>query len=193
MNLPPIVLASKSPRRLELLRLLGVAEPLILPAAEEAPVPSALPPEEAVLRIALAKARDVRPRAPEGSLILAADTIVVLEGQVMGKPRDEEDAFRMLRALSGRAHTVYTAVCLLYGAQELCRRVDTQVFFRPLSDGEIRRYIATGEPMDKAGAYGAQGLASLFIERMEGDFFNVVGLPLCAVGEMLNSLGFSLL
>ena len=191
--LPPVVLASKSPRRRELLAVLGIKDPLILPAGEEAPAPAALPPEEAVLHIARAKAMDVAPRAPAGSLVLAADTIVVLEGEILGKPADEADARRMLRALSGRSHTVYTAVALLCEGRELCRRVGTEVCFRPLSEEEISRYIATGEPLDKAGAYGAQGLASLFIERMEGDFFNVVGLPLCALGEMLAELGFSVL
>ena len=173
--------------------MLGVRDPLILPAGAEAPVSAALPPEEAVLRVARAKALDVQPRAPQGSLVLAADTIVVLDGRVLGKPRDEAEAFAMLRALSGRAHTVYTAVALLYGERELCRREATRVFFRPLSDEEINRYIATGEPMDKAGAYGIQGLASIFVDRLDGDYYNVMGLPLCTLAAMLRGFGVDIL
>ena len=193
MNLPHIVLASRSPRRRELLEMLGVRDLEILPARGEAPFPTELPPGEAAVEVARAKALDVLPLAPAGSLVLASDTVVTLEGRVLGKPRDEEEAFAMLSALSGRRHTVYSALVLLSDKGERCGFEATDVFFRPLREEEIRRYIATGEPMDKAGAYGAQGLASLFIERMEGDFFNVVGLPLCALGKLLADLGYELM
>ena len=122
-------------------------------------------------------------------LILAADTVVALEGRVLGKPRDKEDAFRMLRTLSGKKHTVYTGMALRQGDREMTDCASADVWFRELSDGEIRSYIATGSPMDKAGAYGAQDMAALFVERIDGEFYTVVGLPLCRLGRMLKAFG----
>ena len=130
--------------------------------------------------------------APE-NVIIAADTIVWLEGELLGKPRSEEDAARMLRELSGRSHEVWTGVCVLRGGEKLLGAERTLVRFRRLEESEILAYIATGEPMDKAGAYGAQGLARQFVEGIEGDFFNVMGLPLCRLGKMLGKLGVKLL
>ena len=126
-------------------------------------------------------------------MIIAADTVVVLDGAVLGKPRDEADAAEMLRALSGRSHSVFTGLCVLRGARLLSHAEESRVRFRNLGEDEIARYIATGEPMDKAGAYGAQGIASVFVERLEGDFFNVMGLPLCALGKLLKQLGVDLI
>ena len=131
--------------------------------------------------------------AAEDDVVIAADTIVVHGGSVYGKPRDPEDAARMLRALSASTHEVYTGVCVIRDGRELCRADRSLVTFRALSEEEIARYIATGEPMDKAGSYGAQGKGALFVERIDGDFFNVMGLPLCLLGEMLKEQGVELL
>ena len=124
----------------------------------------------------------------EGDLVIAADTIVGVEGQVLGKPRSEEDAFRMLRLLSGRDHQVMTGVCVLCGQRERVFTEVTDLHFRDLTDAEIRRYIATGEPMDKAGSYGIQNGAALFCEKMNGDYYNVMGLPVCRLGQVLKEL-----
>ena len=140
------------------------------------------------------KAAEVAARCAEsGDVVIGADTIVVLDGRVLGKPRDAADAKAMLRSLSGRAHTVFTGGAVRRDSRVLRHAERTEVRFRPLNDDEIDRYIATGEPLDKAGAYGAQGYASLFVEHLDGDFFNVMGLPLCALGKLLNELGVSLL
>ena len=127
------------------------------------------------------------------AVVIAADTVVELDGELLGKPGTPERAEEMLSRLSGRAHRVWTGVCVRQGETSLSRSECTQVHFRPLSPEEIRAYIATGEPLDKAGAYGYQGLASLFVERIEGDFFNVMGLPVCALGLMLRRFGVELL
>ena len=166
----------------------------IVPAVgEEAADPTA-PPEELVKALSRAKAAEVAARCAESDdVVIGADTIVVLDGAVLGKPKDADDAHRMLRALSGRTHTVFTGITVLRGNECLCHAERTEVRFRTLTDAEIARYIATGEPMDKAGAYGAQGYASLFVEHLDGDFFNVMGLPLCALGKLLNDLGVNLL
>ena len=189
-----IILASGSPRRRELMEMLCPDRLRILPAVGEESADPALPPDELVKVLSRHKAEEVAARyaAPE-DVVIGADTVVALDGQILGKPRDAGDARRMLRALSGRTHSVYTGVTVIRGGTSLSHAERTEVFFRPLSDGEIERYIATGEPMDKAGAYGAQGWASLFVERLEGDFFNVMGLPLCALGQLLKQLGVNLL
>jgi len=127
------------------------------------------------------------------AVILAADTLVELDGEVLGKPGTAERAQAMLRALSGREHRVWSGVCIREGEKVLAESECTSVHFRALTDAEIHAYIATGEPLDKAGAYGYQGLASLFVERIEGDFFNVIGLPVCRMGQMLREFDISLL
>ena len=167
---------------------------LICPAVGEETADPSLPPDALVTALSRQKAAEVAARcaAPE-DVVIGADTVVALGGRVLGKPRDAADAKRMLRALSGRSHTVYTGVTVLRGAQALSHAERTEVRFRALDDAEIERYIATGEPMDKAGAYGAQGFAALFVERIDGDFFNVMGLPLCALGKLLKQLGVDLL
>ena len=175
--------------------MLGVSNLEIVPArGEEQPHPELTPPE-LVMALSAAKAREVAETAKAGpeDVVLGADTVVELDGAVLGKPRDAEDAKRMLRALSGRTHRVYTGVTVIRGGTELRRTEGTAVTFRALTEGEIARYVATGEPLDKAGAYGAQGRASLFVERLDGDFFNVMGLPLCLLGTMLKEVGVELI
>ena len=150
-------------------------------------------PYEEVADVSRRKAAAVLPLCHEDDIIVAADTIVVCEGLVMGKPRDPEDAVNMLRRLSGREHQVMTGVTVRRGSRTETKTVVTAVRFRPLLDAEIRAYVATGEPMDKAGAYGVQGLAAIFIEGLDGDFYNVMGLPVCTLAEMLRGYGVRLL
>lgn len=184
-----IILASQSPRRRELLGMLGFRNLIIIPSDIDEVLSGKLPPEEAVSDMAFQKAVSIKNKVGDSRLILAADTIVVLDGRVLGKPADEDEARDILRSLSGRTHLVYTGVAMLKNGCELKEYEATKVSFRHISDREINFYIASGEPMDKAGAYGAQGLGALFISRIDGDFFNVVGLPLCRLGLMLNKMG----
>ena len=188
-----IILASGSPRRKELLEMLKVKNLEIIPAKGEESAHPELSPPELVKELSRCKAAEVAPRHEPDTVTIGADTVVVLDGQVLGKPADRADAAWMLRALSGRSHTVYTGVTIIRGNTLISHAERTEVRFRPLSEREIEAYIATGEPMDKAGAYGAQGIASLFVEGLDGDFFNVMGLPLCALGNMLKELGVSLI
>lgn len=188
-----IVLASASPRREALLKMLRVKQLRVIPSNAEEIVPEGLTPAETAKYLSHLKAMDVVLKCRADCVIIAADTIVDVGGEVLGKPADKEDAARMLRMLSGREHSVYTGVTVVKGETELTESEHTRVFFRELDDREIAAYIATGEPMDKAGAYGAQGIASLFIERLEGDYFNVMGLPLCRLGAMLKQLGVNLI
>lgn len=182
-----IVLASASPRRRELLELMGITDFIVCPASGE-PELKGLAPDETVRRIARFKAEHAAALHLDAAVI-AADTLVFADGQALGKPRDREDAGRMLHMLSGKRHAVYTGVAVIRGADTLAKAVRTDVYFRSLTDREIEEYIDTGEPMDKAGAYGAQGRAAVFIERIDGDFFNVMGLPVCALTLMLRALG----
>ena len=187
------ILASASPRRKQLLEMLRVRPLEVRPArGAEQPHPE-LEPAELVIELSRAKAAEAAAFAGAEDVVIAADTVVVLDGAVLGKPKDAPDAVRMLRSLSGREHSVYTGVTVLRGDTGLRRAECSRVRFRALDGGEIARYVASGEPLDKAGAYGAQGLASLFVERIEGDFFNVMGLPLCLLGTMLKELGINLI
>ena len=188
-----IILASASPRRKELLKMLGVGDLRIIPARGEERADPALPPAELVKALAAHKAREVAAQCAPADVIVAADTIVWVEGRVFGKPHSEAEAAQMLRTLSGRQHEVYTGVAVIRNGRESLAAERSAVRFRALSEREIAAYIATGEPMDKAGAYGAQGKAALFVEGIEGDFFNVMGLPLCRLGIMLRELGVELL
>ena len=189
-----IILASASPRRRELMEMLRAPGLEVIPAqGEETPDP-ALSPAELVMALSRQKAAEVCARCgDDAAVVIGADTVVALDGEILGKPKDTEDARRMLSALSGRSHEVYTGVTVRRGDAARSAFERTLVTFRPLEAGEIDRYIATGEPMDKAGAYGAQGLASLFVERLEGDFFNVMGLPLCLLGKLLKGLDVRLI
>ena len=148
-------------------------------------------PDELVCALALAKGREVAAMAESEDIVIAADTIVWYNGRVFGKPHSREEAVAMLSALSGNTHQVYTGVALISGGREICEAEMTKVRFRSILPEEIESYVAGGEPMDKAGAYGAQGVASVFVEGIEGDFFNVMGLPVCRLDAMLKKLGKS--
>ena len=180
-----LILASQSPRRRELMELFHI--PFVIRAADiDETMDAAADPFQEVARVSRAKAMAV-PRQPE-DVVIAADTIVVVQGQVLGKPQDEKDAFRMLRLLSGREHQVMTGLTVLRGEQMVCHTEVTNIYFRPLSDNEILSYIRTGEPMDKAGSYGIQGGAALFAQSIEGDYFTVVDLPVCRLGLILRQI-----
>ena len=188
-----VILASASPRRRELLERFGLPFEVI-PARGEERAPEGLTPAELVERLSRAKAGEVAAAAEDReAVIIAADTVVELEGEILGKPRDEAEARAMLRRLSGRTHRVWTGVTVRRGDEHRTESVCTAVEFRPLSEEEIRAYVSTGEPLDKAGAYGYQGLACLFVEEIRGDYFNVVGLPLCRLGRMLRAFDLDLL
>ncbi len=187
-----IILASASPRRRELLDRFGLNYEVIPARGEEAALPG-LTPGETVAALARNKAMEVSARTGGGALVIAADTVVELDGELLGKPGTPEKAAEMLSRLSGAVNRVWSGVCVMEGERCLTHSECTTVHFRPLTPGEIDAYVATGEPLDKAGGYGYQGLASLFVERIEGDFFNVMGLPVCALGLMLRSFGVELL
>ncbi|NLA86722.1 MAG: septum formation inhibitor Maf [Clostridiales bacterium] len=187
-----IVLASASPRRRELLEMMGISGFEVAPADVDEAVP-ALPPDEAVTFIARQKARRVAEARLKTDLVIAADTLVYLDGEALGKPETECEARNMLRRLSGAKHTVYTGVAIISGGRESAFAEKTDVYFRQMGDEEIEAYISTGEPMDKAGAYGAQGKGAVFIRRIEGDFFNVVGLPVCRLATELRGFGQELI
>ena len=180
-----LILASASPRRQELLKLFGL--PFTVRAADiDETMDLSLPPYDEVARVSRMKALAVA--REDDDVVIAADTIVVCEGTVLGKPKDEADAFSMLRLLSGRDHQVMTGCTVLRGEQVQSFTEVTDIHFRELSDREIARYVASGEPMDKAGSYGIQGGAALFCTHMVGDYYNVMGLPVCALGLCLRQL-----
>lgn len=188
MSPPRLLLASGSPRRRELLARLGVPFEVRRPDVSEVPRPGESP-SQLVARLALEKARAGR---EPGAVALGADTVVVAAGAILGKPEDAEDARRMLRALSAASHEVWTGVAAVGESADrvgLCR---TEVRFRRLEEGEIGAYVASGEPMDRAGAYAIQGGAAGFVESVDGDYESVVGLPLGLVAELLAEFGFAL-
>ncbi len=185
-----LILASASPRRRELLGHLGLPFDVIPATGPETP-PAGADAGQTALALSRAKAREVADKYPD-AVVIGADTVVELDGDILGKPRDQADAKRMLRLLSGREHRVYTGVTVIAGERAESAWERTRVFFRPMTEHEIAAYVATGEPMDKAGAYGYQGRAGLYVEKIEGDYFNVVGLPLCRLGRMLAKLGVRL-
>ena len=186
-----IVLASGSPRRRELLETMGL-EFSVVPAKGEEIAPEGAGPAETVMALSKAKAGEVAKSRPE-SLGIAADTVVWAEGRILGKPKDEAEARAMLHMLSDNTHEVYTGVTVVLGGKTMVGAECTKVFFRRLTDEEIDRYVSTGEPMDKAGAYGVQGKGALLVERLEGDFFNVMGLPVLRLSRMLAQFGVKLL
>jgi septum formation protein len=178
------VLASKSPRRAELLAAAGFEFTVRVADIDETPRAHE-PPRDYVLRVAEEKARAID--ADSDEIILAADTTVVLAGEILGKPADAPDAARMLQALAGKRHEVMTGICFKAGTHVTCDLASTAVWFNALDRQEIDEYVASGEPMDKAGAYGIQGLASKFIERIDGSYSNVVGLPVALVYRHLKN------
>lgn len=186
-----IVLASASPRRRELLQLIGISDFTIRVSEAEETYPADLSPAQIVEYISREKAEAVA-CAPD-ELIITADTMVFLDQARLGKPVDEADALRMLTALQGRRHTVRTGVTVRQGDRFLTESEATDVEFRPATEAELRAYIATGEPMDKAGAYGVQGKGALLVQRLEGDFFNVMGLPVLRLSRILEQFGIHLL
>lgn len=181
-----LILASGSPRRLELLRQIGLEPRVVVSRGEEEKNDAT--PEQLVLANALAKGREVRDRLGDRVPILAADTVVALDGEILGKPRDRAEAARMLRKLSGRTHRVLTGMALFFQGQVRTHVETTKVEFSPLSEKDIAWYIATGEPLDKAGAYGIQGKAALFIPSIQGSYTNVVGLPLAPLKKLFAEL-----
>ena len=181
-----LILASASPRRKELLRYITEEFTVRVSNADET-VPAGLTPEETVKYLSCLKADAVCTGSGD-EVIVASDTVVVIDGAVLGKPHSEEEAAKMLRTLSGRTHTVYTGVCVRTAAEKHVFAERTDVTFYPLTEEEIRAYVATGEPMDKAGAYGIQGKGSLLVERINGDFYTVMGLPVAALSRALKDL-----
>ena len=180
-----VILASQSPRRRELLGLFRIPFEIQAADIDETMDPD-LPAGQEVSRVSRSKAMAIA--ADDDQIIIAADTIVVVDGRILGKPQSPDHARQMLKSLSGRDHQVMTGIAVRRGSQcAVCTEV-TDVTFRPLTDAEIDAYIATGEPMDKAGAYGIQGGAALFCEKLHGDYYNVMGLPVCRLGLMLKSM-----
>ena len=185
------ILASQSPRRRELLSMLGLTFEIITADIDETMDPS-LSVEDAVAEVCRKKAEAVGLCHP-GRLIVAADTIVVVDDNKLGKPHSEAEAKEMLRSLSGRSHTVMTGFCLWRDGAYETHVEHTHLRFRELSDGEIDAYVATGSPMDKAGAYGIQDQAAIFVEALDGDYYNVMGLPLCSLTKCLRKWGIAVL
>ena len=180
-----LILASASPRRKELLGLFHI--PFVIRVADiDETMDNRKPPFDEVARVSALKARAVS--REDGDIVIAADTIVVCEGRVLGKPQSPEEAVEMLRLLSGRDHQVMTGCTVLKGDRAETFTEVTDLHFRPLSQKEIENYVASGEPMDKAGSYGIQGGAALFCERMVGDYYNVMGLPVCRLGQVLKQM-----
>ena len=180
-----VVLASASPRRKQILENAGYDVTVRVSEADET-LPEGISPERAVEYLAGVKAAAVEKGTDE--LIIAADTVVALEGRILGKPSDKAEAFEMLSSLSGKKHCVYTGVCILYNEKKIVFSECTEVEFYKLTESEIRDYIATGEPMDKAGAYGIQGRGCMFVKGIKGDFFNVMGLPVAEIGQKIRKL-----
>lgn len=188
----PIVLASSSPRRKELLRKIGLKFS-VDPMEVDEKLSSALDPLRLARSISLKKARAAARRHPD-AIVIAADTFGVIGGRLLGKPSGKAQAVAMLQEMSGKCHSVITGFTLIDGTtgKTVSRSVRTQVYFRKLSRAEINDYVATGEPMDKAGAYAIQGLGALLVDRIEGDYYNVIGLPLSALAAELKKFGVKL-
>lgn len=188
-----IVLASQSPRRQEILRNIGMSFNVAVPAVDESEVVFGgdvrLYVQELALLKAAASAKKLDIKKNKNTLVISADTVVVSEGEILGKPKDSEDAKRMLTALSGKAHSVVTGICVLRLSDgfSVCDAVETEVFFKKLSEGLIDSYVASKEPNDKAGAYGIQGKGAILVEKINGDYFNVVGLPVSRLCDILGT------
>ena len=190
-----IILASGSPRRKELLELIGVEFKIITSNKEE--VITSTNPEEVVKELSMMKAEDVAEGVEGPAVILGADTVVAHGGRILGKPKDKEDAFRMIRSFAGEDHYVYTGVCIIKkeadgSEKKISFAEGTKVTVYPMSDEEIDRYVASGEPMDKAGAYAIQGLFAPYIKGIEGDYYNIVGFPIAGIYQRLKAEGINL-
>ncbi|MCC7430588.1 septum formation inhibitor Maf [bacterium] len=187
LNLPILVLASASPRRQELFSLVNIPFTVVKSEVEEIHLEN---PSETVTILALKKAEDVAKKVSENSIVVGADTIVFLENEILGKPENEEEAKKMLKKLSGKTHTVFTGFAILHKAKKVvfCEKAETEVKFKELSEAEINFYVQTGEPLDKAGAYGIQGIGSIFIEKINGCYFNVMGFPLNRFYEAMKNI-----
>lgn len=188
-----IILASSSPRRIEILKTLNVNFDVIPSVCDEQVEKCS--PVDTVIKLSKNKALNVEKRINDKKIIIAADTIVYCKGLILGKPKSMDDAFKMLKLLSGTSHEVITGLCIIdcRNNKILSDFEKTTVYFDELSDDDIRSYIATGEPMDKAGAYGIQGMGGLFVKKIEGCYFNVVGLPVNKLYGMLRKMGVNLL
>ncbi|MFC2022643.1 Maf family protein [Chloroflexota bacterium] len=188
-----VILASASPRRIELLRKIGL-QCEVEPSDYKEVFPPGTEPHELTHRLSLKKAQAIAARHRD-AVVIAADTIGVLDGHILGKPHTVDDARRMLQTLSGRAHSVITGFSIIdTGTNKIISRsVETRVFVKIITPAEIDAYVKTGEPLDKAGAYAIQGLGAVFIERIEGDYFNVIGFPLNALAEALREFGISII
>jgi len=187
LRIPEVILASQSPRRRELLTLVGIAHTVRPADIDETWIDGELPVPHAE-RLARGKAHTLAAQVP-GAVVIAADTIVVLNGEILGKPRDAADARTTIRRLSGRMHTVFTAIAVAYAGRTVSAVEEVAVTFRDLSDDEIASYVRTGEPMDKAGAYGIQGFGATIVERIDGDYFSVMGLGLRRLVALLEDVG----
>ncbi len=185
MSRPPVILASASPRRRDLLRLVGI-DHTVIPADIDETHPPGEAPVVYAERLAREKAGAI---GRDDAVVIGSDTIVVVDGDILGKPRDREQAVAMLRRLSGRAHVVMTGVAVAWRGRTSSGVEEVGVTFRALSDDEIRRYVQTGEPMDKAGAYGIQGFGATIVDRVDGDYFAVMGLPLNRLVRLCRALG----
>lgn len=181
-----LILASASPRRREILEKMGYSFE-VRPSNADESLPADIPPAEAAVLLAKRKALSIV--CDEGFVVLGSDTAVVADGKILGKPKDTAEAFEMLRMLSGRVHSVFTGVCAASGGNADCLVNETRVEFYPLSDEMIKSYIATGEPMDKAGSYGIQGAGCVLVKKIDGDFFSVMGLPAAETARLLSKAG----
>lgn len=187
-SFPKVVLASGSPRRIELLKLLGFSPTVYPSGADESSADESSAEKDPALltqRLAFLKAEEVQRHFDSETLLIAADTVVFDGEKILGKPKTEEEAYAMLSGLSGKVNWVYTGVCLLYGEKKMGFCEKTTVYLSRMSDREIREYIATGDPMDKAGAYGVQGPFARFVKGIEGDFCNAIGLPIARLYQAL--------
>lgn len=186
-----MILASSSPRRQELLQQIGVKFEIIPSDCDEI-MDENISPQELVMENALKKARDIASRSSYRDVVLGADTVVAIDKKIFGKPMDEQEAKEMLSKLAGCCHDVYTGIALVVNGKEYCDFAKTTVKFTEISEKEILDYIATGEPLDKAGAYGIQGKAAQYVEEIRGCYFNIVGLPLALLKKMANEAGIEL-
>ena len=186
-----IILASASPRRQELLKLI-TENFIVIPSDIDECVPNNIETEKSPEYLAVKKAKHIYENGHRNDVVISCDTGVFIDGKMLGKPKNKEDAKQMLTELSGRKHKVITGCCICKNSTVNSFSMVTEVEFYPLTEKEIESYIATGEPMDKAGAYGAQGRGALFVERIDGDFFNVMGLPLHRLYKMLKKCGIAI-